>query len=357
MEQEICRVSAVADLTQLRRNFDTIKQRIAPLDLMTIVKADAYGIGVQPVAQTLKAAGSAGFGVSCWKEAEEILHFGLPVQILGGIFADELPHVVKNGVIAGITDFETAQEFSAEAVRQNRTLECHFKLDTGMGRLGIKWYEAADLIRRVIALPGLDCCGIYSHFPQVSNDPFSQEQVRRFKTVLEDCAAAGIKFRKIHMANTDAQLALAPVRTTPFNMARVGLGLYENVVSLKTKLVSARLMPAGYSIGYERTCVLEKETLVGTIAGGYADGLPLALSNRGRVLYKGKFCRILGRISMDYTTIELEPETDWKKGDPVTFIGEENGNRITTDDWAALKGTHSYDILCSISPRVKRFYC
>lgn len=357
MTQADCRVSALADLTQLRNNFETIRQRIAPLDLITIVKANAYGIGVHPVAETLKAAGSAGFGVSCWQEAQDLLRYDLPVQILGGIFPDELPHVVQNHVIAGITDWETAQEFSAEAVRQNRTLQCHFKLDTGMGRLGIRWEQAPELIRRVVSLPNLDCCGIYAHFPKVSDDPFSLEQVRRFKQVLSDCAVSGISFKKIHMANTDAQLALEPARSAPFNMARVGLGLYRNVVSLKTKLVSARRMPAGHSIGYERTYILEKDTLVGTIAAGYADGLPLALSNRGRVLYRGKSCPILGRISMDYTTIALPPDTKWKKGDPVTLIGSDGDECITMEEWADLKQTHVYDILCSISPRVHREYC
>lgn len=357
MALDNCRVSALADLTQLRNNFETIRQRIAPLDLMAVIKANAYGIGAQPVAETLKAAGCNGFGVSCWNEAQALLRYGLPIQILGGIFADELPLVVQNGVIAGITDWETAQEFSAEAVRQNRTLPCHFKLDTGMGRLGIRWEEAPELIRRIISLPNLDCCGIYAHFPKVDDDPFSLKQIRRFKQVLGDCSAANISFRKIHMANTDAQLALEPVRSAPFNMARVGLGLYKNVVTLKTKLVTARWMPAGHSIGYERTCVLEKDTLVGTIAAGYADGLPLALSNRGRVLYQGKSCPILGRISMDYTTIALPPDIKWKKGDTVTLIGKDGNDRITMEEWADLKQTHVYDILCSISPRVNREYC
>ena len=356
MTQDNCRVSALADLTQLRNNFETIRRRIAPLDLMAVVKANAYGIGVHPVAKTLKAAGCAGFGVSCWHEAQDLLRYDLPVQILGGIFTDELPYVVQNNVIAGITDLETAQEFSAEALRQNRTLQCHFKLDTGMGRLGIRWDEAPELIRRVVTLPNLDCCGIYAHFPKVSDEPFSLEQVRRFKQVLSDCSAAGISFQKIHMANTDAQEALDPVRSAPFNMVRAGLGLYQNVISLKTKLVTARRMPAGHSIGYERTCILEKDTLVGTIAAGYADGLPLALSNRGRVLYQGKSCPILGRISMDYTTIALDPDTKWQKGDPVTLIGKDGNDRISMEEWADLKQTHVYDILCSISPRVKREY-
>ena len=125
-------------------------------------------------------------------------------------------------------------------------------------------------------------------------------------------------------------------------MARTGLGLYKNVVSLKTKLVSARRMPAGHSIGYERTCVLEKDTLVGTIAAGYADGLPLALSNRGRVLYQGKSCPILGRISMDYTTIALDPDTKWQKGDTVTLVGQDGAEQIAMDEWADLKQTHVY---------------
>ena len=357
MDQEFCRVSARIDLAQLQKNAQAIRQKINPLDLIAVVKADAYGHGVHPVAETLKAAGCAGFGVSCWGEAKDLLKYDLPVQILGGIFSDELPHVVQNGVIAGITDKETAQQFSAEAVRQNRMLECHFKLDTGMGRLGIRWEDAPELIKYAATLPGLNCCGIYSHFSQVSNDPFSMEQIRRFRDVLDSCDGAGIRFCKIHMANTDAHEALDPVCTDPFNMVRVGLGLYRDVLSLRTKLVTARRMPAGHSIGYERTNVLKEDTLVATIAGGYADGIPLALSNRGKVLYQGKYCPILGRLSMDYITIAVSPDTKWQKGDTVTLLGEEKGKRITPGDWADLKQTHPYDILCSLSPRVKREYC
>ena len=127
-------------------------------------------------------------------------------------------------------------------------------------------------------------------------------------------------------------------------------------MALKTYLVAVRTLPAGHTIGYGCTCKLFKDTRVGTIAAGYADGLPLNLSNRGYVLVKGRLCPILGRLSMDYTTISLDSfgEGEVKPGEIVTCIGGEGANRITVEDWAQIKGTHSYDVICSFGTRVER---
>lgn len=345
------RIWATVDLNALRKNFEYVCSRAPGMNVTGIVKANAYGMGVHPVAETLKQAGCSRFGVATCKEGLELLKYGLPVQLLGAVPDFELPDVVKNGIVTGITDYETAERFSAEAVRQNRTMECHFKLDTGMGRLGILYYDAPELIRAVSKLPGLDCSGIYSHFPQVGS-PLAAEQVKRFKQVLNDVENDGIRFRHIHMANSDAIESLDEVLGAPFNGVRAGLILHKNVLTLQATLGAVRKMPAGYSIGYNQTHVLKSDTTVGTVCAGYADGLPLALSNRGMTICNGEKCPVIGRVSMDYTTIDLSSCPDAKAGDVVTLISPD----VPASAWAELKGSHEYDIFCSISQRVPRIY-
>ncbi len=358
-EFSMCRTRMEVDLDSLRKNFLSIKEKMKNCRVMGVVKADAYGLGVHPVAQTLKAAGAAGFCVATWEEASALLKYDLPIQILGAVFDFELPHAVANNVILGITDLETAERFSAEAVRQNRPLECHIKIDTGMGRLGILYDDAVEVIRKICALPNLKCKGIYSHFSQAytGEESFAAKQLKRFLDVLDGCHAAGINFEKIHMANSDGIRLFDRCGEPPFNYARAGFSMYHGanpVVKLCSRLGAIRKMPCGYSIGYERTCTLQKDSLVGIIAAGYADGVPLALSNRGFVSFRGKRCPVLGRVSMDYTAILLDGINDPEIGEDVTLFGDE---LVRADEWAALKGSHVYDIFCSVSRRVKRIYC
>lgn len=372
MNKPACRVWEEIDRNALRGNFQVLRERSEPAELFAVVKADAYGLGVLPVAETLRSAGCAGFCVASFAEAEELLPFGLPLQILGNVFDFELPDAVLNGIILGITSLDAAEKYSAEAVRQGRMLECHFKIDTGMGRLGIRYTDAPEIIRRASLLPNLNCCGIYSHFSEADapEGSFTALQLRRFLNVLDSCAAEGIRFSKIHMANSDAIRLFERARQAPFNRVRAGISLYgsfdesaralglKNTVSLHTRLAAVRILPAGAPVGYGRTKILEKNTPVATFSAGYADGLPLALSNRGRVLYRGRFCPVLGRISMDYITASLEgfSPDEWRTGDAATLIGREGSSEIPLEEWSTLKGTHPYDILCSIGSRVKKFY-
>lgn len=367
------RVWLEIDLGTLERNFRRIAEAVAPAKVLAVLKANAYGLGVAKIAERLDRAGAAGFCVAELKEALPLVKFGKPVQILGGVFDYEIPDAVANGLVLGITDWETAEKISRESVRQGRITECHFKLDTGMGRLGILSDEAPELIPRVMTLPNLNCCGIYSHFPIAyrQEDPFTRLQRERFLGVLDKMRKLGIEFSKIHIANSDAINNCEFTHHDPFNYVRSGINLHgsfdnegqrrlnlESVLSLKTRLVAVRRLPAGYTIGYGRTFRLVRDMLVGTIAAGYADGLPLNLSNRGYVVIKDRLCPILGRLSMDYTTVSLESfrEGEVTKGDEVICLGGSGPNAVTVENWAQIKGTHPYDVICSIGNRVERIY-
>ncbi|HPN84799.1 MAG TPA: alanine racemase, partial [Victivallales bacterium] len=244
-----------------------------------------------------------------------------------------------------------------------------FLIDTGMGRLGIRIEEAEKTVYEVLKMPSIQCCGIYSHFP-VAYQPascYTISQIDAFKKLLSNLKKNGISFKSIHIANSDAVNNYPETFKPPFNMVRTGINLHgsfdpqgqramnlKSIISLKTRLVAVRKLPAGAFLGYGCTYRLPEDTLVGTISAGYADGLPLALSNRGYVMIRGIPCHVLGRVSMDYTTVSLAQVPEAKCGDEVICLGGKGNFEITVDQWAQMKGTHAYDIICSFGSRVKR---
>ena len=371
------RVRVEIDLGALVRNYRRIVAHVKPMRVLCVLKANAYGLGVGDYAGALFGAGCRDFGVAEPFEALELLKVlgkkrggnAAAVQILSSVLPDEIAPMVKAGVVLPVTDLATAKLISAAAVKARVAARVHFKLDTGMGRLGILAKDALETIRAVRALPGLDCEGIFSHCPMAyePKDPFTKRQIGLFKSVVAACAAEGIRFRKVHMAASDAINNFPETAKRPFTMVRTGINLHgsfdpngrkalkvEPVLSLRTRVAQVRELPAGTTLGYGRTWCLAAPARIATISAGYADGLPLALTNRGFVFIGGRRCRIVGRISMDYTTVDVTDVPGVKAGDEVVCFGRCGRDSITPDDWAALKGTHAYDIICSLGTRVQR---
>lgn len=360
------RVWLEVNLTALVRNYRTICRTVKPLHVMPVLKADAYGIGCGPVAAALAKAGASRFGVAEVREALPLLELDRPVHILGALLPDEAPLAVRSGLVAPIGDAEIAKELSAAAVAQATTATCHILVDSGMGRLGLPIATAFAVIQDIDRLPGLHCEGIYSHFPHAYGDPQrSRQQVREFTALLQQLAAAGIRFDHVHMANSDGVNNQPKSCHAPFTMVRTGINLYgafdlagerrlaiETVLTLKTRLVQVREMTAGATIGYGCTHTLARDTRVGTAAVGYADGFPIALSNRGRVIIRGVPCPVLGRVSMDYVTVDVSALPEATAGDEVECLGE----NIPIAEWAEARGTISYDVICSFGNRVVRTY-
>ncbi len=369
MKEVKSRVWLDIDLGRLKENFEIIQRRIKPAKILSVLKANAYGLGVQKIAETLAECGTYGFGVAEINEAIALKHLGKPVQILGGILPDEIEESVANDIIIAICDIRTAQLVNKAATKQKKTAKCHFLIDTGMGRLGIRIEEAEKTVYEVLKMPSIQCCGIYSHFP-VAYQPascYTISQIDAFKKLLSNLKKNGISFKSIHIANSDAVNNYPETFKPPFNMVRTGINLHgsfdpqgqramnlKSIISLKTRLVAVRKLPAGAFLGYGCTYRLPEDTLVGTISAGYADGLPLALSNRGYVMIRGIPCHVLGRVSMDYTTVSLAQVPEAKCGDEVICLGGKGNFEITVDQWAQMKGTHAYDIICSFGSRVKR---
>ena len=371
------RVHVEIDLAALVRNYERICARVQPLKVLCVLKANAYGLGVESYARALYAAGCRAFGVAEPHEAMELIRklgvpwetSGVSVQILSSILPDEIPAMVKAGVTLPVTDLATARLISAAAVRAKKTAKVHFKIDSGMGRLGILADGALAVMRAVRDLPNLDCEGIFSHCPMAyePKDPYTKSQIARFKALVAAAQQEGFAFAKIHMAASDAINNFPETAKAPFTLVRTGINLHgsfdpngrkalkvEPVLTLKTRVAQVRELPAGTTLGYGRTWCLAQPTKIATISAGYADGLPLALTNRGFVFIGGKRCKIVGRISMDYTTVDVSDVPDVKAGDEVICFGKCGTDSITPDDWAALKCTHAYDIICSLGTRVER---
>lgn len=340
---------------------------------MAVLKADAYGLGALPVAEALVAAGADRIGVAELKEAAQLVPLvrraGVPVQIVGGILPSEIPTAVRLGVVCPVPDLETARALSRESCsRRGRKVKIHIKVDTGMGRLGLPHFRALKDVETLLRLPGLEVEGIYSHFSNANNPKHgkTREQLNLFRTLLAALEAKGHVFPLVHMANSDG---INNFPSAYFNMVRTGINLYgvfdlEGLqryrltpsLALRTTLLARRKLPAGYTIGYGCTHTLFRDTWVGTIPAGYADGIPLAASNSGQVLIRGKACDIIGRVSMDYVTVDLTPCPKARVGDEVVLVGRSGRQEITIEDWARIKQTHPYDIICSLGKRVARVY-
>ncbi|MFC1584446.1 alanine racemase [Fibrobacterota bacterium] len=361
------RVWLEVDLKAIRQNFKRIARMVFPSGVMVVLKADAYGLGTGPIARTLCKAGATRLGLAEIKEAVPLLgQVKVPLQILGSLLKSEIPAAVSMGIVCPVTDYGSARLLSAEAVRQGKLVRVHFLIDTGMGRLGIPHYSAAREIRKCLKLPNLDVEGIYSHFSNANNTrhPKTREQLSLFKTVLRQLPE--VNFPLVHMANSDAINNFKP---SYFNMVRTGINLYgvfdlqgrriynlKPTLALKTRLIARRKLPAGHTIGYGCTHSLFRDTLVGTIPAGYADGIPMAAGNSARVLISGRECPIIGRISMDYVTVDLTSCPRARLGDTVTIFGRSGNREITVEDWAKIKQSHPYDIICSLGKRVERVY-
>lgn len=363
------RVVLKINLDTIATNYQAVVRHVAPCLVMPILKANAYGLGVEPIARALVQAGAQRIGVAEPYEALQLLPLGVPIQLLSGVLPDELEAMIGAGVILPLVSLEHAQHMSRIAQRLGRTAKVHVKVDTGMGRAGVLWTHANALLREVATLPNIEMEGLFTHFPMAyeADSQMTQTQVKRLLDIYYQAAAENITFKYLHAANSDAINNAPLAYQAPFNLVRSGINLHgafdaagtlrvplHPVLTLTARLAQIRELPAQMSIGYGHTYTLSKKTRIGTVCAGYADGLPLALSNCGYVLLHGKKASIVGRISMDYLTVDLCEIPEASVGDTITLIGREGEHEIRVEDWAAAKQTHAYDIICSIGSRVAR---
>ncbi len=356
---------------RLIQNYRRIADAVAPSKVIAVLKADAYGLGLANVVEPLANCGIAAIAVAELREGLAAAPYGLPVIILGGLLPDELEPAVEAGLRIPVPDLESARRVSEIALKRRTTVRVHVPLDTGMGRVGFRAEDPATpaAIASVARLPGLELEGMYSHFPMAYKyaSDFTLRQIDLYRAVASAVEALGVPIPWKHFANSDAINNFPVAARPPFTHVRTGINLWgsfdiegkrslqlESVLTLTTHLAQVRTLPTGATVGYGATFTTPVPMRVGTVAAGYADGLPLALSNRGHVLVRGKACPVLGRVCMDYVSVSLEQVPDAAYGDEVTLVGGTGPHAVTIEDWATFKGTHPYEVLCSIGSRVQR---
>lgn len=363
MSRVICHI----DLAQLCANIEVFRNAAGSCAMMPVLKYDAYGLGALKIGAALKKCGAVKrFAAATLEEAVELKQLGLDVQILGVLPDDEIAEAVQQDIICPVCDRSVAFKIAREAQKQNKTARIAVKLDTGMGRLGFIPERDLDEIIECCQLPGLVRDGLFAHFSTaaVPDLEYANYQIGRFKNVFEALKRAGIDFIWRHHGAGDATLKIPGAVAEPFNLVRPGGLMYgenfdgacKQIITLRTKIGAVRELPPGSSIGYYRTFTTERVMRVAILAAGYADGIPLALSNRGEVLIHGKRCPILGRVAMDYTAVDISDVPEAVAGDDVVLLGRQGGEAIPIDLWGKMKSTHCHDIWCAIGRRVKRIY-
>jgi alanine racemase len=363
---------AEIDLNAIRANVETIRLRIGPRPrIIATVKANAYGHGAVPVSKAVLEAGANELSVATIEEAIELREAGIqaPILMLGVLTPDAIPEILSVNVIPTVCDEAFAAELSRFAVGKGAEVPVHVKVDTGMGRIGVKAEEAPGLVAEIARMPGLRVEGIFTHFACSDDEDksFSRHQIAEFSKIDDALKRIGVKTPVSHAANSAAIIDL-PDAT--FDAVRPGImiyGLYpspamrsrivlKQAMTLKTKVVFMKRVEPGVTISYGRTFAAKRRSLIATIPIGYADGLNRLLSNKGKALVRGRRAPIAGRVCMDQTMLDVTDIPGASVGDEVVLYGRQGEEMISIESVAGQIGTISYEVVCAVSARVPRVY-
>jgi alanine racemase len=357
-------ISPAAFASNIRR----LKSFIGPtVQLLAVLKADAYGHGAVSLAPVAIENGASMIGVSSLEEAVQLRDAGLkaPLLILGGIYPLENFEVaLRYNVTPTVASLDAARFLDKIERKMGANIPLHLKVDTGMGRIGVSPEAAKKVLNWLFEHPNLTLAGVYSHFSSADSDPaFTKHQLKLFEDLKDHARRLGFKDTLFHIANS---AGLLQFRESHHEMVRPGIALYgapakkgpngpqvSPVLSWQTRVIFLKKVSKGTPISYGRTFVTKKVSEIATLPVGYADGVPRSLSNKGFVLVKGKKKPILGRVTMDHIMVDVTG-LHIKIGDPVILIGNQGKEQLTADDWAKWAGTISYEIFCGISKRVPR---
>lgn len=366
---------AEIDISALKFNICQIRERIGlHRKILIAVKADGYGHGAIEVARTCLREGVEMLGVATMNEAVELCQAGItcPILMLVPSLTSQIDSIIENDIIPNISTMEFARSLSQRAANFKRSVKAHIEVDTGMGRTGINYKEAPASVSRIVKLPNLKIEGIFTHFPvadsaEDKNRKFTLEQIDRFFMVMDELKKDGVEIPIKHASNS---AAILDYPQSYFDMVRPGImvyGLYPSkevsrsisikpVMNLKAKVIQLQKVEPGWSIGYGRTFVAQKEMLIATIQAGYGDGYRRHLSNRGEVLVRGRRCPLVGIICMDMSMIDVSDVPGVKLEDEAVLVGSQGNDEITADEVARKIGTINYEVTTAISKRVPRVF-
>jgi alanine racemase len=378
---EFPNIWAEIDLRAIGHNVRELRRIARPgARLMAVVKADGYGHGALAVARTALTAGADMLAVARIGEGIELRQAGLKAPIL--VFGPTLPAfadgLVAHDLIQSVTGLEAARQLDTVARRCGRTIPIHLKVDSGMGRLGLRpnveqhteLMSAVAEVDAIAKLGGLRLEGMYTHFAAADerDKGHATQQFDIFERFLQALQAAGIDCGLRHTANSAAIIDLPQ---THLDAVRPGIALYglypspdvdherihlKPALSLKSRLLQVKAVPAGVSVSYGMTWKAPQPTVIGTVAAGYADGIQRKLSNRGAMLVRGRRVPIVGRVCMDLIMLDLGAGSPAAAGDEVVIIGRQGEETITADEIANLLGTINYEVVFTNATRVPRRY-
>lgn len=355
------------DLDAIRHNFRSVRERVGEKTaVLAVVKADAYGHGAVRVSRALLREGAGMLGVAIPEEGEALRADGIgaDILVLSGTNAAGAAADVRLGLIQTVYSEECVRILESACEKEGKTARVHVKLDTGMGRIGVRNPEELKKLLSCLArAKHLEVCGAYTHFADADSedDGYRKEQLSRFLEMKRDLPSGIV----LHAA---ASAALARMPEARFDMVRAGIVLYgcppcegypdklENAMRFVSEVVHVKEIGPGESIGYGRKFLADRKTRVATVAVGYGDGYPRILSGKAQVLIRGKRCRVLGNICMDALMADVSQVAEAARGDEAVLWGTQGDACIQPAEIARLAGTIDYEILLSPSGRVPRKY-
>ncbi|WRF55906.1 alanine racemase [Helicobacter pylori] len=362
----------------LRHNFSAVKS-IVPKDahIMAVVKANAYGAGAIKASEIFLQEGANYLGVAALDEALELRsHFPkTPILILGYSPNANASMLIDNDLSVMVFSLEQAEVFSQMALRSQKRLKVHLKIDTGMHRLGLEPnFKSIETIKKIRALKGLEIEGIFTHLSNADAKikTHAKNQMKAFNAFLEQLLDQKIEFQYRHAYNSAGILSLCNGNENRFlNLYRPGIMLYgfypsnemkescptilKNVISLKAQIVQIRSVKKGEFIGYGEHFYTNEETLVGVLALGYADGLMRALGNRIQVAINNQLAPLIGKVCMDQCFVKLN-DIQAKEGDEVILFGDKSAKANDASEIAVLLNTIAYETISTLSKRLERVY-
>ena len=361
-----CRI----DLAALRHNLAAIRRAVGPgVAVCGVVKADAYGHGAVPVARTLAAAGIEHFAVASLDEAKELRDAGIavPILVFGSVRPDRARETARLRLAVTVWSAAAVRAL-AEALDPGEPLDVHVKIDTGMHRIGALADDLSALVGALRAGP-FRIAGTMSHLACADEPGHASvpAQIDAYEGALRELAALGAAPGIRHLANSAGAVEWPQAR---YDMVRAGIALYggapspqlagrldlKPVMSLRTRVLQVKTIPAGDRVGYGHTYAATRPTRLAVLPVGYAIGYPRALSNRGEVLIRGRRAPVAGTVSMDHVTVDVTDVPDVAEGDVVTLWGSDGAQHLDVMELGARAGTIGYELLTCVSPRTPRIY-
>jgi len=356
------------DLSTLRKNFQLLSE-LSGSRVMPIVKANAYGHGLERVAAALEDAGAEWFGVARIEEALALRELGIKAKILvlGYSPPTRVSHAIKEKISLTVYDLPVAEAYASHAQSLQQAVNLHVKIDTGMGRLGILANKAVNFVEYVKNQESLTLEGVFTHFA-CADEPekdVTAKQINQFEIILRELESKNLLPAIVHAANSAGTINFPATR---YNLIRAGIALYghppsgrmklpdgiASAISWKTRLISIKELPPGYGVSYGHMYHTKKKERIGVIAVGYGDGLRRQSGNF--VLIHGKRVPIIGTVCMDQCMVNLDEIPDAVVGDEVSIIGKQIGAEISATHIANDWGTINYEVLCGLAARMPRYY-